>query len=168
MRVSLLFAAILLTLTHPSHAQTAATLTLNAAGATFPAPLYQAWIASFREHHPDIHITYSAIGSEAGIQQLHDQKIAFAASDVPLSDLYMSQMPVKLHQFATAVGAFGPIYHLSQTGIDPGPRDQISSRRIHPMDPHLRPERLLRPRLHPLPKEIVSRELEQLSTFKAK
>jgi phosphate transport system substrate-binding protein len=118
MRVSLLFGAMLHTLTHRSHAQTADTLTLNAAGATFPAPLYQAWIASFSEHHPDIHITYSAIGSEAGIQQLHDQKIAFAASDVPLSDLYMSQMPVKLHQFATAVGAVVPIYHLSQTGED--------------------------------------------------
>jgi phosphate transport system substrate-binding protein len=93
-------------------------VTLKAAGATFPAPLYQSWIESFREHHPDIHITYSAIGSEAGIQQLHDQKISFAASDVPLSDLYMSQMPVKLLQFATVVGAVVPIYHLPQTGED--------------------------------------------------
>jgi phosphate transport system substrate-binding protein len=118
MFVSLLFAVSLLTLTHPSHAQTADTLTLNAAGATFPAPLYQSWIASFRERHPDIRITYSAIGSEAGIQQLHDQKITLAASDVPLSDLYMSQMPVKLLQFATAVGAVVPIYHLSQPGED--------------------------------------------------
>lgn len=114
----LLFAFTLLTLTHSSCAQTADTLTLNAAGATFPAPLYQSWIASFHEHRPDIRITYSAIGSEAGIQQLHDQKIIFAASDVPLSDLYMSQMPVKVHQFATAVGAVVPIYHLSQTGED--------------------------------------------------
>jgi phosphate transport system substrate-binding protein len=116
--VSLLFAFTPLTLTHLSHAQTADTLTLNAAGATFPAPLYQSWIASFHEHHPDIHITYSAIGSETGIQQLHDQKITFAASDVPLSDLYMSQMPLKLLQFATAVGAVVPIYHLSQTRED--------------------------------------------------
>jgi phosphate transport system substrate-binding protein len=91
---------------------------LKAAGATFPAPLYQAWIESFREHHPDIHITYSGIGSEAGIQQLHDKKITFAASDVPLSDLYMTQMPVKLLQFATVIGAVVPIYHLPQTGQD--------------------------------------------------
>ncbi len=93
-------------------------IALTAAGASFPAPLYQSWIQSFREHHPDIHITYSANGSEAGIQQLHDQKITFAASDVPLSDLYMTQMPVKLFQFATVIGAVVPIYHLPQTGQD--------------------------------------------------
>ena len=93
-------------------------ITLTAAGATFPAPLYQAWIESFREHHPDIHINYSAIGSEAGIQQLHDKKVTFAASDVPLSDLYMTQMPVKLLQFATVIGAVVPIYHLPQAGHD--------------------------------------------------
>jgi phosphate transport system substrate-binding protein len=91
---------------------------LKAAGATFPAPLYQAWIESFREHHPDIQITYNGIGSEAGIQQLHDNKITFAASDVPLSDAYMTQMPVKLLQFATVIGAVVPIYHLPQAGQD--------------------------------------------------
>ena len=67
---------------------------LKMAGATFPAPLYRAWIRSFQEHHPDIQITYSGIGSEAGLQQLHDNKITLAASDVPLSDVYMTQMPV--------------------------------------------------------------------------
>lgn len=87
-------------------------VTIRAAGATFPAPLYQAWIASFRERHPDIRITYNGIGSEAGIQQLHDKKITFAASDVPLSAAYMTQMPVKVLQFATAIGAVVPIYHL--------------------------------------------------------
>jgi phosphate ABC transporter phosphate-binding protein len=91
---------------------------LRAAGATFPAPLYQAWIESFREHHPDIQITYNAIGSEAGIQLLRDNKITFAASDVPLSDAYMSQMPVKVLQFATVIGAVVPIYHLPQAGQD--------------------------------------------------
>ncbi len=89
---------------------------LKAAGATFPAPLYQAWIESFRQHHPDIQITYNSIGSEAGIQQLHDNKITFAASDVALSDAYMSQMPAKLLQFATVIGAVVPIYHLPQIG----------------------------------------------------
>jgi phosphate transport system substrate-binding protein len=91
---------------------------LKVAGATFPAPLYQAWIESFREHHPDIQITYARVGSEAGIQQLHDNKITFAASDVPLSDAYISQMPVKVLQFATVIGAVVPIYHLPRAGQD--------------------------------------------------
>ena len=91
---------------------------LKIAGATFPAPLYRAWIRSFREHHPDIQITYSGIGSGAGVQQLHDNKITLAASDVPLSDAYMTQMSVKLHQFATVIGAVVPIYHLPQASQD--------------------------------------------------
>jgi len=89
---------------------------LKAAGATFPAPLYQIWIESFRQHHPDIQISYNSIGSEAGIQQLYENKITFAASDVALSDAYMSQMPTKLLQFATVIGAVVPIYHLPQIG----------------------------------------------------
>jgi phosphate ABC transporter phosphate-binding protein len=93
-------------------------IVIRAAGATFPAPLYQAWIDSYRERHPDVHITYSGIGSEAGLQQLHDQKITFAASDVPLSDAYMTQMPVKILQFATVIGAVVPIYHLPRAGQD--------------------------------------------------
>jgi phosphate transport system substrate-binding protein len=89
---------------------------IKGAGASFPAPLYQAWIESFRLHHPDIQITYNSIGSEAGIEQLHDNKINLAASDVALSDAYMSQMPVKILQFATVIGAVVPIYHLPQIG----------------------------------------------------
>jgi phosphate ABC transporter phosphate-binding protein len=91
---------------------------LRIAGATFPAPLYRPWIRSFGEHHPGIQITYSGIGSEAGVQQLHDNKITIGASDVPISDVYMTQMPVKLLQFATVVGAVVPIYHLPQATQD--------------------------------------------------
>jgi phosphate transport system substrate-binding protein len=91
---------------------------LKVAGATFPAPLYQAWIESFRQHHPDIQITYNGIGSEAGIAQLRDGKITFAASDVPLSDARMADMPSKVLQFATAIGAIVPIYHLPGVGRD--------------------------------------------------
>jgi phosphate transport system substrate-binding protein len=102
----------------PANRPAQAAIHLKAAGATFPAPLYQAWIQSFRQHHSDIQIAYSSIGSEAGIQQLRDNKITFAASDVPLSDASMSQMPVKLLQFATVIGAVVPIYHLPQAGQD--------------------------------------------------
>jgi len=92
--------------------------TLKAAGATFPAPLYQAWIESFGRHHPDIQITYDSVGSDAGIQQLRDNKVTFAASDVPLSDTQMSEMPAKVLQFATVIGAVVPVYNLTNVGRD--------------------------------------------------
>jgi phosphate ABC transporter phosphate-binding protein len=95
-----------------------ATRVLKAAGASFPAPLYQAWIESFRQRHPDIQITYDSIGSEAGIQLLRDKKITFAASDVPLSDAQMARMPGKILQFATVIGAVVPVYHLSEASRD--------------------------------------------------
>ena len=105
---------LLVALTGPSPQGTVRIL--KAAGATSPAPLYQAWIESFRQHHPDIQITYNSIGSEAGVEQLYDNKITFAASDVALSDAYMSQMPVKVLQFATVLGAIVPIYNLPHIG----------------------------------------------------
>lgn len=95
-----------------------ATRILKAAGATFPAPLYQAWIESFRQYHPGIQITYNGIGTVAGIQQLHDNKITFAASDVPLSDAQIAAMPVKVLQFATVIGAVVPIYNLPPSSQD--------------------------------------------------
>ena len=96
----------------------AAIRTLKASGATFPAPLYQAWIEDFRQRHTDIQITYNSIGSEGGIAQLRDGKVTFAASDVPLSDARMADMPSKVLQFATVVGAVVPIYHLPGIGRD--------------------------------------------------
>jgi phosphate ABC transporter phosphate-binding protein len=92
--------------------------TLKAAGASFPAPLYQAWIESFHQRHPDIRITYNSIGSEAGIQQLRNGTIAIAASDVPLSAALIADMPGKILQFATVIGAVVPIYHLPDAPHD--------------------------------------------------
>jgi phosphate ABC transporter phosphate-binding protein len=85
--------------------------TLKGAGGTFPAPLYQAWIQSFGQIHPEMHLTYKAVGSEEGIRQLLDKQIDFAASDVPASP-----DETKLQRFATVLGAVVPVYNLR--GVD--------------------------------------------------
>ena len=90
---------------------TTAQQSLKGAGATFPAPLYQAWIESFRQIHPEIHISYDGVGSEEGIQRLLDKQIDFAASDAATSP-----PGAMLQRFATVLGAVVPIYNLS--GID--------------------------------------------------
>jgi len=89
---------------------------LNGAGATFPAPLYQKWFESFQRRNPKVHVTYSAVGSDAGLQRLADGETDFAASDVPLSSERMPESKPSLRQFATVVGAVVPIYNLS--GVD--------------------------------------------------
>jgi len=42
---------------------------LQGAGATFPAPLYQRWIAEYTKANPDVQINYQGVGSGAGIKQ---------------------------------------------------------------------------------------------------
>ena len=47
-----------------------AAVQINAAGATFPAAIYQKWFDQFKNAHPDIQINYQSIGSGGGIRQL--------------------------------------------------------------------------------------------------
>jgi phosphate transport system substrate-binding protein len=101
----------------PSAASAAhAQANLSAAGATFPAPLYQKWFESFAEGHAGAHVAYSAVGSEEGIRLLTDSKVDFAASDVPLSDEAASALKGGVLHFATVLGAVVPIYNLK--GLD--------------------------------------------------
>jgi hypothetical protein len=46
--------------------ETSGQIALTAAGATFPAPLYQKWFETFHESHPSVSVDYSAVGSDAG------------------------------------------------------------------------------------------------------
>jgi phosphate ABC transporter phosphate-binding protein len=81
-------------------------VSLHAAGATFAAPLYLKWFEASGEA-----VSYDAIGSEAGIQQLAAGKVDFAASDMPLSAEGTSS-PSRVTQFATVLGGVVPIYNL--------------------------------------------------------
>lgn len=59
---------------------------LQGAGATFPAPLYQRWIAEFSKANPDVQINYQGIGSGAGIKQFTQGLVTFGASDAAMTD----------------------------------------------------------------------------------
>jgi phosphate transport system substrate-binding protein len=78
---------------------------LRGAGASFPAPLYGSWIASFHQAHPAIDIAYEAVGSEAGTRMLDEGKVDFAASELlPSADAS--------ERIASVMGAVVPIYNL--------------------------------------------------------
>lgn len=99
----------------PLH-ETTNRMTLTAAGATFPAPLYQEWFETYEERHPNLSIQYSAVGSGTGLQLLRDGKLDFAASDMPLSDETMGQWGRRFQHFASVVGGVVPVYNLK--GVD--------------------------------------------------
>ena len=59
--------------------------TLNAAGATFPAPLYTSWLGTFAEDTGN-RVNYQAVGSGAGVRQFVAGTVDFGASDGAVSD----------------------------------------------------------------------------------
>ncbi|HTJ86710.1 MAG TPA: phosphate ABC transporter substrate-binding protein PstS [Terriglobales bacterium] len=92
----------------PSLAQTK----LNAAGATFPYPIYSKWFNEFHQMHPQIEINYQSIGSGGGIAQLKAGTVDFGASDMPLDDTKVKQMPMPFLQLPTVLGSVVPAYNV--------------------------------------------------------
>jgi phosphate transport system substrate-binding protein len=62
------------------------TITLNASGATFPAPLYGRWFAEYSKAHPDVRINYQPVGSGQGIKSFTGGLTDFGASDAAMTD----------------------------------------------------------------------------------
>lgn len=85
---------------------------LNAAGATFPYPIYSKWFTEYNRLHPDIQINYQSIGSGGGIAQLKAGTVDFGASDMPLDDKKLSDFSFKILHFPTVLGAVMPTYNI--------------------------------------------------------
>jgi phosphate transport system substrate-binding protein len=86
--------------------------TINAAGATFPAPIYQQWFSEYKMAHPDVQINYQPIGSSGGVRQLMENTVDFGASDMPLTDEQLKDMKMKPFHFPTVMGAIVLTYNL--------------------------------------------------------
>jgi phosphate transport system substrate-binding protein len=87
-------------------------LLINAAGATFPYPIYSKWFDEYHKMHTDIQINYQSIGSGGGIRQLQAGTVDFGASDMPLSDEQLSKFSQPILQFPTVLGAVVPTYNI--------------------------------------------------------
>jgi phosphate transport system substrate-binding protein len=85
---------------------------LNAAGATFPYPIYSKWFDQYHQAHGNVQINYQSIGSGGGIRQLLDKTVDFGASDGPMSDDQLKQASVKILHFPTVLGAAVPSYNV--------------------------------------------------------
>jgi phosphate transport system substrate-binding protein len=93
-------------------AQAGGQILLNAAGATFPYPMYSKWFDVYRQAHPDVQINYQSIGSGGGIRQLLDKTVDFGASDGPMNDDQLKQASVPILHFPTVMGADVPSYNV--------------------------------------------------------
>ena len=91
-------------------------VSLNAAGATFPYPIYSKWFDAYHSQHSNIQINYQSIGSGGGIRQLTAGTVDFGASDMPMNDDQIKEFQSKngsgiLH-FPTVLGAVVPMYNI--------------------------------------------------------
>lgn len=68
-------------------------LRLTGSGATFPFPIYSAWFKSFSQKHRGVTVDYQGKGSGAGIQDLINRTVDFAASDAAMTDEQIAKVP---------------------------------------------------------------------------
>jgi phosphate transport system substrate-binding protein len=89
---------------------------LNAAGATFPYPMYSKWFDVYHTAHPNIQINYQSIGSGGGIRQVLAGTVDFGASDGPMTDDQIKEFKdkrgVDILHFPTVMGADVPTYNI--------------------------------------------------------
>ena len=91
---------------------------INAAGATFPMPIYQKWFQDYHTAHSAVQINYGGGGSGAGISQLTNGTVDFGASDMPMKDAQIAAMKVKPLHFPTVMGAVVLTYNIPGVGAE--------------------------------------------------
>jgi phosphate transport system substrate-binding protein len=78
---------------------------IGPAGSTFVFPLMTAWIDGYQQAHPGFVVNYRPTRSGAGIEEFKRGMVNFAASDAPLTDAQIRDIPTTLQVPVTA----GPI-----------------------------------------------------------
>jgi phosphate transport system substrate-binding protein len=65
---------------------------IKGAGSTFVAPLVAKWIEEYRRDHPNVAVTYDAVGSGEGVKRFLAGTVDFGASDAALNDKELAQV----------------------------------------------------------------------------
>ncbi len=90
------------------------TPTLTGAGSTFDAPFFAVAFAKYHQQHPGVAISYSVVGSSAGIAAFSARQVDFGASDVPMTAAEQSAARGgRVTQVPVALGGEGVAYNLN-------------------------------------------------------
>jgi phosphate transport system substrate-binding protein len=84
---------------------------LTGAGATFPAPVYQAWFQDYNKVASGVKVNYQAVGSGGGIQQFTEGTVDFGATDLSLTDAELAKVP-DAQQIPMVLGSVVITYNL--------------------------------------------------------
>ena len=74
-------------------ARTTDSVSLHGVGSTFAAPLYKKWIDEYGVSHPNVAISYDALGSGEGVKRFLAGTVDFAGSDEILSENEAAKVP---------------------------------------------------------------------------
>jgi phosphate transport system substrate-binding protein len=102
---ALAMGALALTATTPAIAGS-----LNGAGASFPAPIYQRWFKDYADKTGN-QVNYQAVGSGAGVRQYKAGTTDFGASDKAVSDSKLAGISRPMVQIPMTGGAIAVAYN---------------------------------------------------------
>ena len=85
---------------------------IRGAGATFPAPLYQAWIQAFEAARPEIDVEYDVVGSGEGVSRFVTGSVDFAASDAAMTDEQIAKVEGGVRMIPATAGLVAIIYNV--------------------------------------------------------
>jgi phosphate transport system substrate-binding protein len=97
--------------TGSSKSSSAPAATINGAGSTLAAPIYQQWGSTLKSQN--LTVNYNPVGSGAGITDLQTSTVDFAGSDPALKPTDEAKMKGPALQFPVAFGAITVSYNLS-------------------------------------------------------
>lgn len=92
------------------------TLSLQGAGASFPAPLYSAWIKGYQQAHGRLRIDYQSVGSGSGVKAVIDHTVDFGASDAAMTDEEIARVPEGVQLLPLTAGSVVLSYNLEGVG----------------------------------------------------
>lgn len=99
---------------------------LTGSGASFPYPLYSTWFQMYNKQNKNVLINYQSKGSGAGIKDLINQTVDFAASDAAMSDEEIAQVKNGVVMLPMTAGKIVLAYNL------PGNPKIKLSREVYP------------------------------------
>lgn len=99
---------------------------LIGSGASFPYPLYSAWFKAFSDQADGIQVDYQAKGSGAGIQDLINDVVDFAASDAAMTDEEIAEVKQGVVLLPMTAGEVVIAYNV------PGVKELKLSREVYP------------------------------------
>jgi phosphate transport system substrate-binding protein len=91
-------------------------VTLQGSGASFPAPIYNAWFQAYNQQDGSIRINYQATGSGAGVKAFIAEQVNFGASDAAMKDSEIAQVEKGAVLLPMTAGSVVLAYNLD--GVD--------------------------------------------------